>query len=892
MSIGVVETPQTDEVKRHFLPFWSFVAIQTLKPDRERFQSYATIRSAFPNAELLERFPNIDLNSLPKALYGISKDRAAPGIEIVGSIKADTGRITEAGADLNEKYFQRIAKAGYVYSGFDLAKGPETQTPSVALKMQALAKGDRPKIFGVPYDLFSATPIWSDEKMEKALHKLEDQIPEDSQREAIRYLNNNLFQATGLNIFEMTQALVHIYNNDAPENAKDRNYQDAETFVASRISIPPALVPLIISIAMPNQPPFIKTENPALLPPGPIPDLLEAGEPTKRTIETQIMGRILENKENWMQNRENPEALLQMVEELASQGFNVNAVKKQVGIMILTAEPWLNIKEVFKLLNIRRKALITLQDLPEFAVAERMALAESTMENKRQMAISYLIENPGSSIEEASRRFGLGNSSITLEDLPESIRIERINLAVEERTSSIREITGKKVVDPNTSTEILFDDWLAQNQGALLNGSITVSNILEMFPNLDRGMVRYHIRKNMPENLASILELDRASSNMVDPLDPLNGESLIPMGQINQAIEGILNGNLTQQELTDTLNLPIGAIFGQVFRGRISAEKLNEVREKLRQNTLDHIFSLFKDGLTNGEYRSPASLAREFHISRSSITETIDSRIGDDPYYQELRDRAIKEKWSRVALDTQRGLEKPLGGVRYSSYREAMTGLLLMLYTDYLPLHGINFHVRFQDKDRIHREVDFKLLNERRLEVMWLEYGPPVKALGFHKADQVLYMQSRQELVREDERVTGLTTLRKFSKFLISNFGIELPPEVARKIGTFENQEVTLGAGRALDIKEAIPKLYETPELVAEVFDPERRFHKGVINIFIRQVLIHPEILEKIRAMYPDVPEEQFDSDFQEVKNRYQMTLLMKKKMFEQSQQNANRPDL
>jgi hypothetical protein len=889
MSIRVVETSKADEVRGSFLPFWSFVAIQTLRPDKERFQSYATIRSTYPNAELLERFPNLDLNSLPKALYGISKDRAAPGLEIIGSIKADTGRITEAGTDLNERYFQRIAKAGYVYSGFDLAKGPESETPSVALKMQALAKGDRPKIFGVPYDLFSAAPIWSDTKTETSLHMLEDQIPENSQREAIRFLNDALFQATGLNIFEMTQALVHIYNNDAPENANDRNYQDAETFVASRISIPPALVPLIISIAMPDQRPFIKTDGPALLPPGPIPELLEAGEPTKRTLESQIMGRILEDKETWMQNRENPEVLQQMVKDLAAQGFSTNAVKKQVGIMILTAEPWLNIKDVMGILDIRRKALITLQDLPDFAIAERMALAESNMDNKRQMAISYLVENPGSSIEEAVRRFGLANNSITLDDLPESIRAERQNVAIEERTSSIRESTGKKVIDPTTSTEILFDDWMAKNQSSILNGSITVTNILEMFPNLDRGMVRYHIRKNMPESLSSILELDRANRNMADPLDPLDGETLIPMDEINQAVQGILTGNLTQQELTDSFDLPIGAIFGQLFRGRISAEQLNEVREKLRQNTLDHIFGLFKQGLTNGEYRSPASLARQFHISRKSISAEIDARIGDDPYYQELRDRAIKEKWSRVALDTQVGLEKPMGGVRYSSYREAMTGLLLMLYTDYLPLHGINFHVRFQDKDRIHREVDFKLLNEARSEVMWLEYGPPVKALGFHKADQVLYMQSRQELVREDERVTGLTTLRKFASFLDHNFGISLPPEVAKKIGTFENQEVTLGLERALDIKEAIPKLYETPQLVADIFDPERRFHKGLINIFIRPIMAHPEILQSIREIYPEVNPEQFNLDFQEVKNRYQMALLLKRKMFEQSQQTTAR---
>lgn len=884
MSIGFVETQKLDEIRAPFLPFWSFVAIQTLKPDREKYQSYATIRSSFPTAEFLERFPDIDLNTLPKALYGITRNSEVPGVEILGSIKADTGRITTDGADLNERYLQRIAKAGYVYKGFDLAKGPESETPSVALKMQALAKGGRSKVFGVPYDLFSASPIWSDEKIDNALQTLDAQIPEAKQKEAIRYLNSALFQATGLNIFEMTQALVHIYNNDSPERAQDRNYHNAETFVASRISIPPALVPLIISIAIPNQNTFIRTEGPPLLPSGPIPELLEAGEPTKKTLEGQIMGRILEDREAWMQNRDNPEGLLQMIEDLAAQGFNANAVKKQVGIMILTAEPWLSIKDVMGLLDIRRKALITLQDLPEFAIAERMSLAESNMENKRQRAINYLIENPRSSIVEASRRFGLGNSSITLEDLPEAARTERMTFATEERTSSIRESAGKRVIDPKTSNEILFDDWLSANQTDLLSGSLTITSILDMFPNLDRNMVRYHIRKNMPDSLPAILELDRAAERAKgDPLNPLEGNPTLPIPQIEQTIDSILNGNLTQQELMDAYALPLGAIFTQVLKGRMSPEALNEVREKLRQNTLEHIFEQFKQGLTNGEYRSPASLAREFHISRNSINEIIESRIGDDPYYQDLRQRAIKEKWSRVALDVQKGLEKPLGGVRYSSYREAMTGLLLMLYTDYLPLHGINFHVRLQDKDRIFREVDFKLLNQLRSEVMWLEYGPPVKALGFHQADQVLYMQSRQELVREGEQVAGLTTLRKFGDFLRSNFGIELSPEVARKIGTFENQEVTMGTKNAMDIKEAIPRLYESPQLVAEIFDPEKRFHKGLINIFIRPILAHPEMLEEIRAMYPDVAKDQFDFDFQEVKNRYQMALLLKKKMFEPS---------
>lgn len=165
MSLGVVELPKVEGVREPFLPFWSFVAIQTLRTEREKFQSYATIRSSFPTAEFLERFPGVDLSSLPKALYGITRNTDAPGVEILGTIKADTGRITTGGADLNERYLKKIAKAGYVYGGFDLAKGPESQTPSIALKMQALADGAKAKIFGVPYDLFSASPLWSDEKM-------------------------------------------------------------------------------------------------------------------------------------------------------------------------------------------------------------------------------------------------------------------------------------------------------------------------------------------------------------------------------------------------------------------------------------------------------------------------------------------------------------------------------------------------------------------------------------------------------------------------------------------------------------------------------------------------------------------------------------------------------
>ena len=116
----------------------------------------------------------------------------------------------------------------------------------------------------------------------------------------------------------------------------------------------------------------------------------------------------------------------------------------------------------------------------------------------------------------------------------------------------------------------------------------------------------------------------------------------------------------------------------------------------------------------------------------------------------------------------------------------------------------------------------------------------------------------------------------EFPEFLEREFGIVLEPEVAKRIGTFEHKKVEVGDSGKVNLSEGISILFSFPELVKEIFNPGLR---GMLNVFARNLGSDKEVVSKIRGLYPDIPEAEFDQTVAVVRARLEFPRALLNKM-------------
>jgi len=760
MAVETLQTAQPVELTmpalNRLLPLWTFVAVQTLRTPERKFKAYGTVRSAFNSPEAAKLFPEIDFSVLPTALYGVGTDREAGGISIDHVIQADTGKITKlpVAETKGRQIFSRVTKVGYMYQPFDLAKGPEQETPAVAVKKDLLAERSHTTGFGVPYDLFQDKLLWDDELLQKGFTELANSLHNEQEIQKLAALNSFLTASTGLNLFEMCQALTHIYYNDAPEDPAQSIFAASDDFVAARTGLDPKLISVILGIAHPDWNAMPRVETPLLLPPGEMPVV----DPQIQKVRELIHA----GQDRWLAAIDDPKALETLVDEATANGLSKKQVKREAALMLLTLNPGRNIQNMLMNLHTDTNS-VTLADLPVWAVAAREKL------NKQK---SRDPQNP--------------------------------NIAL--------------VTDPATGFKVRMNDWIMRHRENISSGIISIAQIRSLFePELTKESVYNHLRRAFSKD-----EYAR--------------------------IKGIPKADREQW-------------YGELFTGWAAA-------------------------LRAGQFEAVTTLARRLRIDKDGLNGYFSGRLEQDAGLKELRDQAIGRSRTRSIMES--GVE--LGGVHYDSYREAMLSMLLMLYQNYLPLNGINFQTAHTDKGGSLRRVDFRLLatdpeSIQPVSRVYVEYGPAIsrrttdgREFVRHGGNQEAYLDERKALVAgvPNSRLSGVANLMEFPEFLEREFGIVLEPEVAKRIGTFEHKKVEVGDSGKVNLSEGISILFSFPELVKEIFNPGLR---GMLNVFARNLGSDKEVVSKIRGLYPDIPEAEFDQTVAVVRARLEFPRALLNKM-------------
>jgi hypothetical protein len=210
-----------------------------------------------------------------------------------------------------------------------------------------------------------------------------------------------------------------------------------------------------------------------------------------------------------------------------------------------------------------------------------------------------------------------------------------------------------------------------------------------------------------------------------------------------------------------------------------------------------------------------------------------------------------------------------------------------MLYQNYLPLNRINFKTRHLDTGGMSRAIDFKLIKSDTVgpvHNVYLEYGPAALVhtsrgdLVLHGGDQAEYARQRRELVAgvTNAHLDDVESLSDLSGFLEAEFGIVLPEQIAKKIGTFDGSQVVLGKGGKINTSQGIQLLFDSPELISELFHPELR---GMLNVFARKLGTDEGFVSRIRGLYPDIPKAEFDQTVAAVKARLEFPRALLNKM-------------